>query len=412
MLILCPPKVLYRSFVHQLTTCGEHAPEAPGIQVPRLLPPSPPDSLSVSASGASVSSFPSVSSSFLFSSAAASPPHEPVPHPVEETLVIPSLTLPALLIRLKQVQGLLTRLLVLGSPDVATTALFGANPDALDLNARVHEDAFRLVALGEAIHLEILAAENRILTSFRRIPAILGPPLLSFTHEEELLMPLLAGPEVPLYTALLVTLRRLVPVIFLAQEPAPPSIQSHPPSDTDADEDELEDPNDTTLERGHTETYFPPCVTLSTLRRALFPFPTPGPEVRRTLRADTAAYFVRWWCAGGIDPHAHAHHQAPRQQQQHHHAHQAPIRVPAPSRCAPAHEEESEDTDADDAYDNDSGATRPRCAGEGHGARDERPRKERREEGEGYRHRDRAGKAEKTERKGAWGGGVGGEMDV
>jgi hypothetical protein len=39
MLILCPPKDLYQSFVHQLTTCGEHAPEAPGIQVPRLLPP-------------------------------------------------------------------------------------------------------------------------------------------------------------------------------------------------------------------------------------------------------------------------------------------------------------------------------------------------------------------------------------
>ncbi|KAJ7854889.1 hypothetical protein B0H13DRAFT_2578456 [Mycena leptocephala] len=40
--------------------------------------PSPPDNPSLSASGSSVSSFPSVSSSFFFSSAAASPPH--VPH--------------------------------------------------------------------------------------------------------------------------------------------------------------------------------------------------------------------------------------------------------------------------------------------------------------------------------------------
>jgi hypothetical protein len=105
---------------------------------------SPPDSLSVSASGTSVSSFPLVSSSF-FSSAAASPLYEPAPHPVEETLVIPSLTIPAPLIHLKQVQGPLTRLLVLGSPNVATTALFVANPDALNPNARVHEDGFRVL---------------------------------------------------------------------------------------------------------------------------------------------------------------------------------------------------------------------------------------------------------------------------
>jgi hypothetical protein len=54
------------------------------------------------------------------------------------------------------------------------------------------------------MQLEILAAENRILTSFRSIPALLAPPLLSFTHEEELLTALLAGPELPLYTTLLV----------------------------------------------------------------------------------------------------------------------------------------------------------------------------------------------------------------
>ncbi|KAJ7349631.1 hypothetical protein DFH08DRAFT_1079049 [Mycena albidolilacea] len=190
---------------------------------------SPPDSPSLSASGSSVSSFPSASSSF-FSSAAASPPHEPVPHPVEETLIIPSLTLPALLIRPKQLQGPLTRLLVLGPPDIATVALFVDNPDALDPNAWVYEDGFRvlrtstewrehtdsdndsnerwnieLVALGEDIHqLDVAAIEDRILAPFRSVASLLAPPLLSSAHEEELLTSLLMGHEVPLYTALLV----------------------------------------------------------------------------------------------------------------------------------------------------------------------------------------------------------------
>ncbi|KAJ7839245.1 hypothetical protein B0H14DRAFT_2588096 [Mycena olivaceomarginata] len=192
---------------------------------------SPPDSPSLSASGSSVSSFPSASSSF-FNSAAASPPHEPVPHPVEETLIIPSLTLPAL-IRANQLQGPVTRLLVLGPPDVATAALFVDNPDALDPNAWVYEDGFRvlrmstewrehtdndsndndsnserwnieLVALGEDVHqLDIAAIEDRILAPFRSVVALLAPPLLSSAHEE-LLTALLMDHDVPLYTALLV----------------------------------------------------------------------------------------------------------------------------------------------------------------------------------------------------------------
>ncbi|KAJ6471336.1 hypothetical protein C8R45DRAFT_1104313 [Mycena sanguinolenta] len=275
---------------------------------PRLASPtpsSPPDSPSLSASGSSVSSFPSVSSSFFFSSAAASPPHEPVPHPVEETLIIPSLTLPAPLLRRKEARGPVTRLLVLGSADIATAALCVDSPDA---DAWVDEDGFRvlrmetgwrdpsgdgaesdsasrcnieLVALGEDIHqFDVHATANRILTPFRRIAALLAPPLLSSAHEEEeLLTALLAGPEVPLYTALLVvppsfssntastsasvsnsappladiaidaipeSLRRLVPVICLVPEPAPPPPPNPPPSREDADANavEGEDPND------------------------------------------------------------------------------------------------------------------------------------------------------------------------
>ncbi|KAF8188946.1 hypothetical protein K438DRAFT_1972132 [Mycena galopus ATCC 62051] len=205
---------------------------------------SPPDSPSLSASGSSVSSFPSVSSSFFFSSAAASPPPESHPHPhpngVEENLIIPSLTLPALLIGPHmRVKGPRTRLLVLGRPDVAIAALFADDPDALEANAWVDEDGFRvlrasaqwreydnhgydddesnsnargterhnveLVALGENIQqLDIAAIENRILEPFRNVSALLAPPLLSSPHEEDLLTALLAGPEVPLYTALLI----------------------------------------------------------------------------------------------------------------------------------------------------------------------------------------------------------------
>ncbi|KAJ6545371.1 hypothetical protein B0H19DRAFT_1380038 [Mycena capillaripes] len=227
---------------------------------------SPPDSPSLSASGSSVSSFPSVSSSFFFSSAAASPPHGPAPPPVEETLIIPSLTLPALLIRPKQAQGVpLTRLLVLGPPDVAAAALFVDNPDALDPSAWVYEDGFpvlrtstewrepndrvdtdvigdinghdsnsnsrgtersnvELVALGEDVHqLDIAAIEHRILAPFRSISALLAPPLLSSSHEEDLLSALLVGPEVPLYTALLVVLPSPPAPTTASDSSAPPS---------------------------------------------------------------------------------------------------------------------------------------------------------------------------------------------
>ncbi|KAF7342990.1 hypothetical protein MVEN_01729100 [Mycena venus] len=418
---------------------------------------SPPDSPSLSASGSSVSSFPSVSSSFFFSSAAASPPHEPAPPPVEETLIIPSLTLPALLISPKQPKGPLIRLLVLGPSDAAAAALFVDNPDALDPNAWVYEDGFRvlrtstewreprvdvdahaiddtpgydlsnshgtercnveLVALGEDIHqLDVSAIEQRILDPFRSISALLAPPLLSSSHEEELLTALLAGPEVPLYTALLVvppslpiptrsphppslsetssasgstpasasatldsttlpsiaptpnsssnasvsvpynsadantdididtipeTLRRLVPVIVLAPDPAASAHDTHSgsSSDTNADADAGDDEgnpiaDDTTIDidlpsvssltprSAHapgtrtasaprpptrTRATWPPraAPTLHTRR-------TPPPSLRRALRssralrADAAACFVRWWRAGGVDPYTGA----------------------------------------------------------------------------------------------------------
>jgi len=99
--------------------------------------PSPPDSPS-----GSISSFPSVSSSFFFSSAAASPPHSRQFDEARDStqgLIIPSLTLPAALRRptpYGQTLGDL-RLLVLGSQGAGKSFLTGLlledNEDVVDV---------------------------------------------------------------------------------------------------------------------------------------------------------------------------------------------------------------------------------------------------------------------------------------
>ncbi|KAJ7858548.1 hypothetical protein B0H13DRAFT_2571416 [Mycena leptocephala] len=172
--------------------------------------PSPPDSPSLSASGSSVSSFPSVSSSFFFSSAAASPPHvPPLPLEGEGQLIIPELVLPAahvvprtpnLKVELKEEEGkgkAVTRLLILGPRTAAAAALCVDNPsgwvveeDGLSvLRAEaawrgddVHDKSkssgtLELVSLGEGLHqLSLPATTHRILTPFRDIRALLAPP--------------------------------------------------------------------------------------------------------------------------------------------------------------------------------------------------------------------------------------------
>ncbi|KAJ7801400.1 hypothetical protein B0H14DRAFT_3885133 [Mycena olivaceomarginata] len=219
---------------------------------------SPPDSPSLSASG---------SSPVLRT-------NQYQPHPVEETLIIPSLTLPALLISSQATPGAAYSL-ARARPARCRhpLALFVDNPDALDPNAW-HTDNdndsserwnIELVALWEDVHqLDIEAIEQRILAPFRSVAALLAPPLLSSAHEEELLTALLMGHEVPLYTAtarrvpfqiriyapileqrILIsvqlsptpsemevdipeTLRRLVPVIVLFPDPEPtPSVAHH-----------------------------------------------------------------------------------------------------------------------------------------------------------------------------------------
>lgn len=84
--------------------------------------PSPPDS----PSGGSVSSLPSIGSSFFYSSAAASPPHlHATPEDDALRLVIPSLSLPAVLPHPSpygQILGDL-KLLILGSKGIGKTTL-------------------------------------------------------------------------------------------------------------------------------------------------------------------------------------------------------------------------------------------------------------------------------------------------
>jgi len=99
--------------------------------------PSPPDSPD------SISSFPSLSSSFFFSSAAASPPHAHAhieqDRELTQGLIIPSLTLPATL-RQPTPYGMTlgdVRLLTLGSADPAASPIAGilleGNEDVVDV---------------------------------------------------------------------------------------------------------------------------------------------------------------------------------------------------------------------------------------------------------------------------------------
>ncbi|KAH8829141.1 hypothetical protein DL96DRAFT_1596824 [Flagelloscypha sp. PMI_526] len=100
--------------------------------------PSPPDSpLSQSDS---VSSFPSVSSSFFFSSAAASPPHIPDhPRDSSQELIIPSLTLPPALRRPTPYGKTLgeVRLIVLGdSAGILPSLLFDDNEHVVEIETK------------------------------------------------------------------------------------------------------------------------------------------------------------------------------------------------------------------------------------------------------------------------------------
>ncbi|KAJ7862547.1 hypothetical protein B0H13DRAFT_2566296 [Mycena leptocephala] len=192
--------------------------------------PSPPDSPSLSASGSSVSSFPSVSSSFFFSSAAASPPHvPPLPLEGEGQLIIPELVLPVQLIprtlknekekeeEEEKLKGPTTGLLILGPrAAAAAAAALVLRAEAAWRDDDVHDKpsgTLELVSLGEDLHqcLSLPTTTHRILTPFWAIGALLAPPVLSSPDrekEEALLRGMLEGVGMALYRALLVVLLR------------------------------------------------------------------------------------------------------------------------------------------------------------------------------------------------------------
>ncbi|KAF8064968.1 hypothetical protein FPV67DRAFT_162804 [Lyophyllum atratum] len=214
--------------------------------------PSPPDS----PSSDSVSSLPSVSSSFFFSSAAASPPHShpPSEHPhardSTQGLVIPSLTLPAALRRptpYGQTVGDL-RILVLGSKGAGKSFLSGIlledNEDVVEVgtwenadHGRIihastdwieHRDAHGLEKFEATRNVEIVELSGyepavdpdellQTLQSIIRTPFYTVSDILKPTYNPSpLLAGLVSSSSTPMYTALIFLLpsRRLC-VLFI-----------------------------------------------------------------------------------------------------------------------------------------------------------------------------------------------------
>lgn len=213
--------------------------------------PSPPDS----PSSESVSSLPSISSSFFFSSAAASPgrsQHHPEHHQPRDSapgLVIPSLALPAALRRptaYGQTLGDL-RILVLGGQGAGTSFLSGLlledNEDVVEVGnwedtdyGRViyastdwveHRDAHGLEKLEPTRNVEIVELPaydhtTNVDEMLQRVQSIVQTPfyvvsdvLDPMRRPSPVLANLVSSPSTPLYTAL----------VFLL--PSPPTILEH-----------------------------------------------------------------------------------------------------------------------------------------------------------------------------------------
>ncbi|KAI8989020.1 hypothetical protein BD414DRAFT_322872 [Trametes punicea] len=293
-----------------------------------------------SPSGDSISSFPSVSSSFLFSSGPGSPPH-PHPHSEQESelgdsttgLVIPSLTLPSASRRptpYGQTLGEL-RLLLLGPKSTDTSAiasqLVDDNEDVVEVGiweeesrtgktARgkrkavlrastdwvEHRDAHGLERIEPARNVEIVElpqydphteADNivdRVLpvihSQFHEVMSILNhehPPDGTIAH-------LLSSSSSPLYTALVLlahpsvahTEKALVDAlsphipVIILPSPTSMTMQSHPSN------------RSYPIFSPHASAFRP--ASLDALRKGLFR----TPSTLAALRAEAAARFLRW----------------------------------------------------------------------------------------------------------------------
>ncbi|KAG9308341.1 hypothetical protein JVU11DRAFT_12107 [Chiua virens] len=268
--------------------------------------PSPPDSPSES-----ISSLPSVGSSFFFSSAAASPPHS---HPhsdhardstLAQGLIIPSLTLPEALPRPTQYGKTLgdIRLLVIGDAVedhlLLSTLLFEDNEDIVDTGDwEATSDGFMLRASTDWIEhkdahgLEKFEPSRNIELVVHHSPSSILPLIHSpfhslleivdqHCHPSAALTNLIASPWSPLYTALVIltdlgpsgtedqlidTLAPHIPVIVLRHGPDQTRFPSRP----------------------HMASFRP--SSSSALRHGLFR----SPETLSSLRYEAAERFLRW----------------------------------------------------------------------------------------------------------------------
>ncbi|KAG6811105.1 hypothetical protein H0H92_008952 [Tricholoma furcatifolium] len=275
--------------------------------------PSPPDS----PSSDSVSSLPSVTSSFFFSSAAASPPH-PQPEPDNFTrdsthgLVIPSLTLPTALRRptpYGQSLGDL-RLLVLGSRGAGKTFLSGLlldeNEHVVEVgawenseNGRVirastdcleHRDAHGLEKFEPTHNVEIIelpgydsnfnadelihTVKSIIQSPFYAVSNVLDPA----HRPSPVLAGLVSSPYTPLYTAL----------IFLL--PSAPTVLENQILDALGPQIPIIVLPRLTTTTPHTRlSSFRPSSAVA-LRAGLFQ----SPEILAVLRSEATDRFLRW----------------------------------------------------------------------------------------------------------------------
>jgi len=299
-----------RSLHHNLAEIATQSLSQPSSPRSSALP-SPPDSPSDS-----VSSFPSVSSSFFFSSAAASPPHGHG-HPDRDStqgLIIPSLTLPAALRRptvFGQTIGDI-KLLVLGSKAAGRSYLSGLliedNEDVVEagiweqaeygssLRASTdwieHRDAHGLEKFEPSRNVELIelpeyddnddphaviqSLVSVIQTPFYSISELINPK----RRPCPILANLISSPSTPLYTALIFLLPSSpsafeqliidnlgpqIPIIVLPRQPTPSCLQTSKLSS------------------------FRPTSAIA-LRTGLFR----SPETLSTLRNEATDGFLRW----------------------------------------------------------------------------------------------------------------------
>ncbi|KIL66053.1 hypothetical protein M378DRAFT_124543 [Amanita muscaria Koide BX008] len=305
-----------------------HFPEPVSIPSTPISSPSPGNSLPDSPLSDSISSLPSVSSSFFFSSAAASPPHphsSQLDHSVSQGLIIPSLSLPTALRRSTPYGQTLGNLRVLvlvrrgADPSLIPALVLDDNEDIVDVGSWdeteygrtmkastdwvEHSDTgglekFEPLRNVEFIEFPVYDSETDLDELIDNVKSCLQNPFLSVSdilhpkhRTSSVLSNLLSSPNSPLYTALILLLPTsklpdssdLRLVVDLA--PYIPVI-SLPILPKDGDGCLVEKPG--RIQSPKVSCFKP--RTLAALRAGLFR----SPEIVAQLRSEAADRFMRW----------------------------------------------------------------------------------------------------------------------